>query len=355
MREAAGRRRGKFRSAPASRHIAAFLEMLAAERGAAKLTHDAYRCDLEDAAKALGATPLESAATADLRRYLARLARRALAPATQARRLSALRQFFRFLVVDGVRTDDPTAALDAPRSRRPLPKLVSVSEAAALVKAASGYDGAEGARLVCLLELLYGAGLRVSELVSLPVAAAVRDPRFLIVRGKGGKERLVPLGEPARRALDAYLAQRSRLLHPGETSRFLFPSRGAEGHLTRRRAAQLLKDVAAKAGIDPARLSPHVLRHAFASHMLAGGADLRSLQEMLGHADIATTQIYTHVQAERLQQLVSEHHPMANRARVPPHPDPLPSGERERGAPVISPRPSGRGRGAARSAGRVRG
>jgi integrase/recombinase XerD len=310
MRKAVGR---KLRSAPASRHIEAFLEMLAAERGAAKLTHDAYRRDLEDAAAALGATPLEAATTADLRRYLASLARRALAPATQARRLSALRQLFRFLVVDGVRTDDPTVALDAPRARRPLPKLVSASEAAELIKAASRDEGAEGTRLVCLLELLYGAGLRVSELVSLPVAAAVRDPRFLIVRGKAGKERLVPLGAPARRALDAYLAQRARFLRPGEASRYLFPSRGAEGHLTRRRAAQLLKDVAVKAGIDPARLSPHVLRHAFASHMLAGGADLRSLQEMLGHADIATTQIYTHVQAERLQQLVKDHHPLARK------------------------------------------
>lgn len=315
MREGAARQRGKRRTAPASRHIEAFLEMLAAERGAAKLTHEAYCRDLEDAAEALGATPLEAATTADLRRYLARLARRALAPATQARRLSALRQFFRFLVVDGVRGDDPTAALDAPRARRPLPKLVSENEAAALIKAACGYEGAEGARLVCLLELLYGAGLRVSELVSLPVAAAMRDPRFLIVRGKGGKERLVPLGAPARRALDAYLRERGRFLRPRETSPYLFPSRGAEGHLTRRRAAQLLKDVAVKAGIDPSRLSPHVLRHAFASHMLAGGADLRSLQEMLGHADIVTTQIYTHVQADRLQQLVKDHHPLARKKR----------------------------------------
>jgi integrase/recombinase XerD len=313
MRDVAARRRGKHRSAPGSRHAEAFLEMIAAERGAAKLTQEAYCRDLEDAAEVLGATPLERATTADLRRYLARLARRALAPATQARRLSALRQFFRFLVVEGVRADDPTAALDAPRSRRPLPKLVSESEASALIEAAFRFEGAEGVRLVCLLELLYGAGLRVSELVSLPLAAVMRDPRFLIVCGKGGKERLVPLGAPARRALDAYLAQRGRFLRPGQASRYLFPSRGAAGHLTRRRAAQLLKDVAVKSGIDPSRLSPHVLRHAFASHMLAGGADLRSLQEMLGHADIATTQIYTHVQTDRLQQLVKDHHPLARK------------------------------------------
>jgi integrase/recombinase XerD len=299
----------------ASRHVEAFLEMLAAERGAATRTREAYRRDLDDVADALGTTPIDAASSADLRRYLARLTRRALAPATQARRLSALRQFFRFLVIDGVRKDDPTAALDAPRSRRPLPKLVSEAEARRLIEAAQRHEGAEGARLLCLMELLYGAGLRVSELVSLPVAAAMRDPRFLIIRGKGEKERLVPLGEPARRALEIYLQQRAHFLADGEASRYLFPSRGAEGHLTRRRAGQLLKELARKAGIDPARLSPHVLRHAFASHMLGRGADLRSLQEMLGHADIATTQIYTHVQGDRLQRLVSEHHPLAQKKR----------------------------------------
>jgi integrase/recombinase XerD len=299
----------------ASRHVDAFLEMLVAERGAAKRTREAYRRDLEDVADALGATPLDAATSADLRRYLARLTRRALVPATQARRLSALRQFFRFLVVDGVRKDDPTAALDAPRSRRPLPKLVSEDEARRLIEAAQRHGGAEGARLLCLVELLYGAGLRVSELVSLPLAAARRDPRFLIIRGKGEKERLMPLGEPARRALEVYLRLRAHFLAKNDPSRYLFPSRGAEGHLTRRRAAQLLKELALEAGIDPGRLSPHVLRHAFASHMLGRGADLRSLQEMLGHADIATTQIYTHVQADRLQRLVSEHHPLAQKKR----------------------------------------
>ena len=314
MTEAAPRS-GNARLPPASRHVEAFLEMLAAERGAAKRTREAYRRDLDDVAAALGATVIEAASSADLRRYLARLTRRALAPATQARRLSALRQFFRFLVVDGVRKDDPTAALDAPRSRRPLPKLVSEEEARRLIETAQRYRGAEGARIVCLIELLYGAGLRVSELVSLPLAAAMRDPRFLIIRGKGDKERLVPLGEAARRALEVYLPQRAHFLGKGEASRYLFPSRGADGHLTRRRAAQLLKELALKAGIDPARLSPHVLRHAFASHMLGRGADLRSLQEMLGHADIATTQIYTHVQADRLQRLVSEHHPLARKKR----------------------------------------
>ena len=300
--------------APLSRHVEAFLEMLAAERGAAALTRSAYRGDLADAARFLGATAIESAGSDDLRRYLAALAKAKLAPRSPARRLSALRQFYRFLVLEGRRPDDPTQALDAPRLGRALPKLVSEAEASALIEEARKKAGPEGLRLVCLLELLYGAGLRVSELVGLPLSATRGDPRFLVVRGKGEKERLVPVGESARAALSAYLAAgRGAFLEHGRTSRFLFPSRGAEGHLTRRRCGQLLKELALAAGIDPARLSPHVLRHAFATHLLDHGADLRSVQEMLGHADIATTQIYTHVQGERLQRLVNEHHPLARR------------------------------------------
>jgi len=301
--------------APPSRHVEAFLEMLAAERGAARLTLEAYQGDLAAAAQFLGATAIERATTEELRRYLAGLERRRLAPRTAARRLSALRQFFRFLVVDGRRADDPAAALDAPRVGRALPKLVSPREAAQLLAAARRRSGAEGVRLVALLELLYGAGLRVSELVGLPLAALRGDRRTLIVRGKGEKERLVPLGEPARTALAAYLEVRATFLRPGATSRHLFPSRGADGHLTRRRCGQLLKALALEAGLDPARLSPHVLRHAFATHLLEGGADLRSVQVMLGHSDIATTQIYTHVAGERLKQLVREHHPLARKKR----------------------------------------
>jgi integrase/recombinase XerD len=300
---------------PLSRHAEAFLEMIAAERGAARLTRVAYRSDLVDAARFLGTTALEDASTEDLRRYFAQLARARLQPRSAARRLSALRQFYKFLVTDGRRRDDPSAALDTPRLGRPLPKLVSEDEAEALIAAASGRDGAEGARLVCLIELLYGGGLRVSELVSLPLAAARGARRFLVVTGKGGKERLVPLGERARAALAAYLPHRGAFVAGAAGARFLFPSRGASGHLTRRRCGQLLKELAIEAGIDPARLSPHVLRHAFATHLLDHGADLRSVQEMLGHADIATTQIYTHVAGERLQRLVSEHHPLARRKR----------------------------------------
>jgi len=292
--------------------VGAFLEMLAAERGAARLTIAAYHTDLKHLADFLG-TDIAAAATDDLRRYFEALAKSGIGARTAARRLSAFRQFYRFLVVEGARRDDPSQALDAPRLPRALPKHLDERDTEALLDAVSKRTGPEGVRLICLLELLYGAGLRVSELVGLPLAAAQRDPRFLIIRGKGDKERLVPLGDKARVALKAYLNERWRFLHNGKTSRFLFPSRGQEGHLTRRRCGQLMKELALEAGLDPARLSPHVLRHAFATHLIDHGADLRSVQEMLGHADIATTQIYTHVQSGRLQRLVVEHHPLARR------------------------------------------
>jgi integrase/recombinase XerD len=298
-----------------SRHIEAFLEMLSAERGAAALTLDAYGRDLADVAGYLATAriPIERAATEDLRRYFATLVKAKLSARTAARRLSALRQFFRFLLLEGVRGDDPTSVIDTPHLGRPLPKLLDENEATALIKAAQRWPGPEGRRLCCMVELLYGAGLRVSELVALPLAAARRDPRVLIVRGKGDKERMVPLGEQARAALRSYLDIRSYFLAPHESSAWLFPSRGASGYLTRRRCGQLLKELALGAGLDPARLSPHVLRHAFASHLVDHGADLRSVQEMLGHADIGTTQIYTHVQSARLQRLVAAHHPLARK------------------------------------------
>lgn len=308
-------RKGSDRKAAlASRHIEAFLEMLAAERGAAKLTIVAYRNDLDDFAAFLAGTgtTVEGADAAALRRYLARLAGAGMAPRTSARRLSALRQFHKFLFAEGIRGDDPTAQLDSPRLGRPLPKILAEAEITALIDAARRMAGAEGKRLVCFVELLYATGMRVSELVALPLAR-LREQRFLLVTGKGGKERLVPLSAPAREALADYTAARGEFLAEGKTSRFLFPSRGAEGHLTRRRCGQLLKELALAAGIDPARVSPHVLRHAFASHLLDHGADLRSVQQMLGHADIATTQIYTHVQDDRLRSLVETHHPLARR------------------------------------------
>jgi integrase/recombinase XerD len=297
--------------------------MLAAERGAARLTLAAYRDDLVDLAAFLTArgAAVEEADAAALHDYLAASTNRRLSPRTLARRLSAMRQFFRFLVSDGSRADDPTAGLDPPRLGRPLPKILGENEVERLIAAAAAWPSEEGVRLRVLLELLYGAGLRVSELVGLPLAAATREPRFLLVRGKGGKERVVPLSPPARRALALYLECRKRFLRNNRPSRWLFPSRGAEGHLTRQRCGQLLKELALAAGLDPARLSPHVLRHAFASHLLDHGADLRSVQQMLGHADIATTQIYTHVQGERLRRLVETAHPLARRKQPPARTD----------------------------------
>ncbi|MFQ5785569.1 MAG: site-specific tyrosine recombinase XerD [Alphaproteobacteria bacterium] len=299
---------------PDGRHVEAFLEMLAAERGAARLTIDAYRRDLADFAGFLarrGAAPPAAAATEEIRDYFADLAAR-LAPGTSARRLSCLRQFYRFLLAEGVRADDPAATIDGPRKTRRLPKVLSEEEVERLLAAACRWPEPEGLRRTALVELLYATGLRVSELVGLPAIAARGDPRFLVVRGKGAKERLVPLGEAAARALAAYFEVRAAFLGRAAESPWLFPSRARSGHLTRHRFAQMLKELAAAADIAPARVSPHVLRHAFASHLLAHGADLRALQKMLGHADIATTQIYTHVLDARLKALVRERHPLAN-------------------------------------------
>ncbi len=278
--------------------------MLAAERGAAANTLTAYRRDLEGAEQFLG--DLSGAS----RESLAKLGNRwaDLAPATVARKASALRQFYGFLLDEGQRGDDPSPALPRPATRRPLPKILSHAEIEALFVQAELEAGSErpaAARLLALLELLYGSGLRATELVSLPLAAVPRDAPFLTITGKGGQQRMVPVSGRARQALSRWLEVR-----PGD-GKFLFPSRAK--HLTRVRLFQLLKDLAARAGLDPARLSPHVLRHAFATHLLEGGADLRVLQTLLGHADIATTQIYTHVDAARLVALVNERHPLAER------------------------------------------
>jgi integrase/recombinase XerD len=295
-----------------ARQVERFLEMLAAERGAAANTLIAYRRDLQDFADYLApGGNLVQASTDDIRGYLGALAKAGMTPRTAARRLSALRQFFRFLFGEAVRGDDPTAVIDGPRRGRPLPKLLSEAEVDTLLAAARRRCGPEGLRLTALLEVLYATGLRVSELVGLPLSAVGRDEPVLIVRGKGGKERMVPLNQAARRALDAYLEVRKRFLPAGRPSPWLFPSRAVGGHFTRRRVAQLVKELAAAAGIDPAKVSPHVLRHAFASHLIDHGADLRSVQQMLGHADIATTQIYTHVLRQRLDRLVGTHHPLA--------------------------------------------
>lgn len=301
-----------------SRTLGAFLEMMAAERGAAANTLDAYRRDLGDFAAFMGRrrNVADAATTDDVAAYVRGLSESGLSPRTAARRLSALRQFFTFLFSEGLRTDDPTAALDSPRQPRSLPKYLSEDDVVLLMNAAAGLEGPEGLRTRALIEVLYATGLRVSELVALPLGALSRDGMTITVVGKGGKERLVPLGEPAAMALADYLKVRDRFLAaegPASAARRMFPSRGREGHLTRMRFHQLLKELAVSAGLDPRRVSPHVLRHSFASHLLAHGADLRALQTLLGHADIATTQIYTHILDQRLKDLVSRAHPLARR------------------------------------------
>ncbi|MGA9867920.1 MAG: site-specific tyrosine recombinase XerD [Acetobacteraceae bacterium] len=278
------------------RHLEAFLEMLAAERGAARNTLLAYRADLEDLA-AFARGPLADAGADVLQAYFAEMRRTGLSARTAARRLSAMRQFYRFLLAENVRPDDPTAALDSPKLGRRLPKYLTEQEVDALLEAAAPITRAA-------LEVLYATGLRVSEVLSLRAADLAADRPVVLVRGKGGRERMVPLSEQAKAAATVMLTARKA------DSIWLFPGRDPKRAMTRQGFALLLKQAALKGGIDPARVSPHVLRHAFASHMLAHGADLRSLQLLLGHADIATTEIYTHVEAERLRQVI-QRHPLA--------------------------------------------
>ncbi|HJU32660.1 MAG TPA: site-specific tyrosine recombinase XerD [Hyphomicrobiaceae bacterium] len=308
------------------RHLEAFLEMLAAERGAAVNTLQAYRRDLEDFLAFLEAraVTLAIAAPADVAAHMRKLSEAGLAPTWRARRLSAIRQLFKFLVAEGVAVEDPAVGMAGPRQGRPLPKTLSVAEVDRLIEAARvrteqtrGRERVRALRLHALIETLYATGLRVSELVTLPRSVLTGDRRLLAVKGKGGRERIVPLTPAARDALDRYLGvgREDDDVAPMIATRWLFASRGAQGHLTRQRLAQELKDLAVAAGIDQDRVSPHVLRHAFASHLLDRGADLRSVQQLLGHADISTTQIYTHVLEERLKKLVFEHHPLAVRKR----------------------------------------
>jgi len=304
-------------------HLESFLEMLAVERGAAQNTLESYRRDLEDFSGFLrgeGRSVL-TAATETIATYLRDLNRRGFAASSQARRLSALRQFFKFLYAEGLRKDDPTRTLRSPKQRSELPHVLSVEEVDRLIEAArtaaetphpTQASSLRALRLYALIEVVYATGLRVSELVALPLSAALRDERLITVRGKGGKERVVPLSPRARNAMRAYVAlRRSAGLYP--QSPYLFPSHGDSGHFTRQAFARDLKMLAAGIGLDPRSLSPHVLRHAFASHLLENGADLRVVQQLLGHADISTTQIYTHVLDERLRALVESHHPLARK------------------------------------------
>jgi integrase/recombinase XerD len=300
--------------------IELFLDMLAAERGASINTLDAYRRDLADFSGDLGraGSSVAAADTDALRAHLARLGTRDLAPATVARRLSAIRQLYRFLYSEGHRGDDPAAVLEGPKRGRSLPKVLSIkqvddllAQAREAMRTETASERLRAARLACLLEVLYATGLRVSELVALPEAAARRDQRMLVIRGKGGRERMVPLNDPAKRAMTDYLALRTEAKL--DKSKWLFPSFGESGHLSRQHFARELKALAAAAGLKSAQVSPHVLRHAFASHLLQNGADLRVVQTLLGHADISTTQIYTHVLEERLKSLVRDLHPLAEK------------------------------------------
>ncbi len=297
--------------------IETFLNMMRSTRNASSNTLAAYRRDLTEFAHFVGrrATDPERAMPDQIRAYLKTLDDRGLSAATAARRLSALKRFFRFVADMGFREDNPTASLEGPKQGQRLPKYLSEAEVDALLEAAARRPGSDGLRLQALMEILYATGLRVSELVTLPVSSFVRESPVLLVTGKGGKERMVPLGEPAQDAVRAYLDVRDGFLPkgrvPGRAARYLFASRGKEGHLTRQRFTQQIKELAVEAGLDRRRVSPHVLRHSFASHLLAHGADLRALQQMLGHADISTTQIYTHVLEERLRSLVETAHPLA--------------------------------------------
>jgi integrase/recombinase XerD len=300
--------------------IELFLDMIAAERGGAKNTLAAYARDLADFSAELGKAgrSIARASTEDLRGYLASLGKRRFAASSVARRLSAIRQFYRFLYAEGRRTDDPAAVIEGPKRGRALPKMLTIAEIDRLLaQARTDMDKADrpaltrlrAARLACLIEVLYATGLRVSELVALPILAAERDAHMLTVRGKGNKERLVPLNGAAKKAMGEYLALLSAT-RPERKAKWLFPSFGEAGHLTRQHFARELKTLAATAGLRSAQVSPHVLRHAFASHLLHNGADLRVVQTLLGHADISTTQIYTHVLEERLKSLVRDLHPL---------------------------------------------
>lgn len=307
--------------------VDSFLDMLTTERGAAMNTRHAYWRDLADVSLYLRnekGVEIVNANTDQLKDYLQDLSQKThnkgtnnskIAVRTVARRLSALRQFFRFIVSEGTREDDPTSTIESPKQKRTLPKTLSEAEVDQLIKTAGASGTGESVRLVCLLEMLYSTGLRVSELVGLPLSAIGEDNQFLMVTGKAGRDRMVPLTEPAQKAIEKYLSIRKQFIggeNPDIQQQWMFPSRTSlSGHLTRQRFAQLLKDLARAAEVDEDRVSPHILRHAFATHLLSRGADLRSVQKMLGHADIATTQIYTHMVGEDLKKTVEDKHPLA--------------------------------------------
>ncbi|EBA08686.1 tyrosine recombinase [Sagittula stellata] len=304
-----------------SRWLPLFLEAMAAERGAAANTLAAYQRDLTHVADWLTDHALDfaTAQKKDVESYLIDCDTLGLSRATRARRLSAIKQIYRFAFEEGLREDNPAVQIAGPGREKRLPKTLSVEQVDRLLDAAAnhGRTEADRARNACLMQVLYATGMRVTELVSLPVSAARGDPRMLLIRGKGGKERMVPLSPPAREALTAWLSARDAAASEAQAatgavpSPFLFPSHGKAGHLTRHAFYMLIKEFALEAGVPPSEVTPHTLRHAFATHLLANGADLRAIQTLLGHADVATTEIYTHVLEERLRDLVLDHHPLA--------------------------------------------
>ncbi|MEL0078577.1 MAG: site-specific tyrosine recombinase XerD [Rhodospirillales bacterium] len=291
-------------------HLEQFFEMLLAERGAAKNTIEAYRRDLVAVTEYLRPQALDTITSVGLTDYLSSIAEGGMSPRTSSRRLSALRQYFGFLVQEGIRTDNPTIKIDRPKLGRPLPKYLTEFEVDALLTAARSQRGRHGRRLTLIVELLYATGLRISELVTLPASAA-KAQDALIIYGKGGKERLVPLGRQAISAMQSYEKDRNSFSVGRGDSPWLFPSRGKGGHISRRRVGQMLDELAVEAGIEVQKVSPHVLRHAFATHLLHNGADLRTVQELLGHEDLSTTEIYTHILDERMKSLVLQKHPLA--------------------------------------------
>ena len=291
-------------------HLEQFFEMLLAERGVAKNTIEAYRRDLVAVAEYLLPQALDTITSVGLTDYLSSIAEEGMSPRTSSRRLSALRQYFGFLVQEGIRTDNPTIKIDRPKLGRPLPKYLTEFEVEALLTAARLQRGRHGRRLTLIVELLYATGLRISELVTLPASAA-KAQDALIIYGKGGKERLVPLGRQAISAMQSYEKDRNSFYMSQGDSPWLFPSRGKGGHISRRRVGQMLDELAVEAGIEVQKVSPHVLRHAFATHLLHNGADLRTVQELLGHEDLSTTEIYTHILDERMKSLVLQKHPLA--------------------------------------------
>lgn len=313
------RETSKTSDTPSARAIEQFLEMMASERAASANTLSAYRRDLRDASGFFRKKPLLDASRGDIESYIASLSEAGMSPQTQARKLSALRQFFAFAYEEKMRSDNPAATVETPKLSRPLPKALTAANIAAMISEAKKDDTPAGLRLQAMLELVYGAGLRVSELVSLPMSALQLQvgsssvtAETMIVTGKGNKERLVPVNHHTRAALSKYLDVRKVFL-PNEKNFYLFPYARAEGHITRQQFGVMLKELAMKAGLDPEIISPHTLRHSFASHLLEGGADLRVIQELLGHADISTTQIYTHIASSRLKKLVEEKHPLAKK------------------------------------------